>query len=143
MSVHQISVFLENRAGQLAQITRLLADNGINMRALNIAETKDYGVLRLIVDDSEKATGVLLGAGCILNMTPVTVVVVPDKAGGLAAVLDVLAEGNIDVDYMYSMFPHENDKACMIFRLKDEATFAALLKSHGLHVATKDELGLK
>ena len=75
------------------------------MRALNIAETKDYGVLRLIVDDSEKATGVLLGEGFILNMTPVTVVVVPDEAGGLASVLDVLAEGGIDVDYMYSMFP--------------------------------------
>ena len=142
MSVHQISVFLENRAGQLAQITRLLADNAINMRAINIAETKDYGVLRLIVDDSEKATNVLLGAGCILNMTPVTVVVVPDEAGGLAAVLDVLAEGNIDVEYMYSLFPQAGDKACMIFRLKDEATFASLLRSHGLHVATKSELGL-
>ena len=143
MSVHQISVFLENRAGQLAQITRLLADSNINMRALNIAETKDYGVLRLIVDDSEKATGVLLGAGCILNMTPVTVVVVPDEAGGLASVLDVLAEGNIDVDYMYSMFPHADGKACMIFRLKDENAFVSRLASHGLHVATKTELGLK
>ena len=143
MSVHQISVFLENRAGQLAQITRLLADNNINMRALNIAETKDYGVLRLIVDDSEKATGVLLGEGFILNMTPVTVVVVPDEAGGLASVLDVLAEGGIDVDYMYSMFPHADGKACMVFRLKDENAFVSRLASHGLHVATKTAPGLK
>ena len=130
-------------AGQLAQITRLLADNNINMRALNIAETKDYGVLRLIVDDSEKATGVLLGEGFILNMTPVAVVVVPDEAGGLASVLDVLAEGGIDVDYMYSMFPHADGKACMVFRLKDENAFVSRLASHDLHVATKTEPGLK
>lgn len=143
MSVHQISVFLENRAGQLAQITRLLADKGINLRALNIAETKDYGVLRLIVDDAEKATAALLETGCVLSMTPVMAVVVPDEAGGLADVLDVLSEGNIDVEYMYSLFPHGNDKACMILRLKDEATFASLLEAHGLHVATNDELGLK
>lgn len=143
MSVHQISVFLENRAGQLAEITRALADSQVNLRALNIAETKDYGVLRLIVDDAEKATSVLLEKGCILSMTPVLAVVVPDVAGGLADVLDVLAEGNIDVEYMYSMFPHGADKACMIFRLKDETTFASLLKAHGLQIATKDELGLK
>ena len=142
MSVHQISVFLGNRAGQLAQITRLLADKGVNMRALNIAETTDYGVLRLIVDNAEKATGTLLEAGFILSMTPVIPVLVPDRAGGLADVLDVLAEGNIDVEYMYSLFPQAGDKACMIFRLKDEATFASLLRSHGLHVATKSELGL-
>ena len=143
MSVHQLSVFLENRAGQLAHITRLLADNGVNMRALNIAETRDYGVLRLIVDDCEKATNVLLEAGCILNMTPVTVVVVPDEAGGLADVLDVLAEGKIDVEYMYSMFPHADGKACMVFRLQDESAFVSRLQSHGLHVASKTELGLK
>ncbi|MGN0793865.1 MAG: ACT domain-containing protein [Aristaeellaceae bacterium] len=143
MSVHQISIFLENRAGQLAEITRLLADNHINLRALNIAETKDYGVLRLIVDDVEKATAALLETGCILSKTPVMAVVVPDVAGGLAEVLDVLAEGNIDVEYMYSMFPAADGRACMIFRLKDEATFASLLMAHGLHVATKDELGLK
>ena len=92
MSVHQISIFLENRAGQLAEITHLLADKGVNLRALNIAETKDYGVLRLIVDDAEKATAALLETGCILSMTPVMAVIVPDVAGGLAEVLDVLKE---------------------------------------------------
>ena len=143
MSVHQISVFLENRAGQLAEITRLLAKNNINLRALNIAETKDYGVLRLIVDDVEKATAALLETGCILSKTPVMVVMVPDVAGGLAEVLDVLAEGKIDVEYMYSMFPGEDKKACMVFRLKDEGTFVSLLKAHGLQVASKESLGLK
>ena len=91
MSVHQISVFLENRAGQLAEVTKLLADNNIDMRAISIAETKDYGVLRLIVDDTDKATEALLAFGCILSKTPVTVVCVPDTAGGLAPVLATLA----------------------------------------------------
>ena len=78
MNVHQISVFLENRAGQLAEITSLLAENNINIRAISIAETADYGVLRMIVDDAERASGILLEKGNILTMTPVSVVAVPD-----------------------------------------------------------------
>lgn len=143
MSVHQISVFLENRAGQLAEVTKLLAENGIDMRAISIAETKDYGVLRLIVDDTDKATEALLASGCILSKTPVTVACVPDQAGGLAPVLDVLAEGNLDVEYMYSLFTHKEGKAYMVFRISDEEKFCALLAAHGIQTADKDELGLK
>jgi len=143
MSVHQISVFLENRAGQLAQVTRVLADNGIDMRALSIAETSDYGVLRLIVDDAEKATHVLLENNFILSMTPVTVVAVPDQAGGLAPVLEALAKGEIDVEYMYSLFTHKEGMAYMVFRIADEAKFAELLKAHGVALADKAELDLK
>ena len=95
--VHQISIFLENRAGQLAQVTRVLADNAVDLRALSIAETSEYGVLRLIVDNAEKATSVLLANGFILSMTPVSVVAVPDQTGGLAPVLEALAEGEMDV----------------------------------------------
>ena len=143
MSVHQISVFLENRAGQLAEVTKLLSDNGIDMRAISIAETKDYGVLRLIVDDTEKATEALLASGCILSKTPVTVVTVPDEAGGLAPVLATLAEGHLDVEYMYSLFTHKEGKAYMVFRISDEEKFQALLAAHGIHTADKAELGLK
>ena len=143
MSVHQISVFLENRAGQLAEVTKLLAENGIDMRAISIAETKDYGVLRLIVDDTDKATEALLASGCILSKTPVTVVCVPDQSGGLAPVLAVLAEGNLDVEYMYSLFTHKEGKAYMVFRISDEEKFAALLAAHGIQTADKDELELK
>lgn len=141
--VHQISIFLENRAGQLAQVTRVLADNGIDMRAISIAETSDYGVLRLIVDNAEKATGVLLENGFILSMTPVSVVAVPDQAGGLAPVLEALAEGEMDVEYMYSLFTHKEGMAYMVFRIADEERFAALLKAHGVSLATKEELNLK
>lgn len=141
--VHQISIFLENRAGQLAQVTRVLADNGIDMRAISIAETSDYGVLRLIVDDAEKATGVLLANGFILSMTPVSVVAVPDQSGGLAPVLEALAEGQMDVEYMYSLFTHKEGMAYMVFRIADEEKFAALLQAHGVALASKEELGLK
>ena len=141
--VHQISIFLENRAGQLAQVTRVLADNGVDLRALSIAETSEYGVLRLIVDNAEKATSILLTNGFILSMTPVSVVAVPDKTGGLAPVLEALAEGEMDVEYMYSLFTHKEGMAYMVFRIADEAKFAELLKVHGIGLADKDELGLK
>ena len=143
MSVHQISVFLENRAGQLAEVTQLLADNHIDMRAISIAETKDYGVLRLIVDDTDKAVDALLAQGNILSKTPVTVVCVPDEVGGLAPVLATLAEGKLDVEYMYSLFTHKEGKAYMVFRISDEEKFASLLLTHGIQTAGKEELGLK
>ena len=143
MRVHQLSVFLENRAGQLAEITKVLADNGIDLRAISIAETADYGVLRMIVDNAEKATGILLTNGYILSMTPVLVVGVPDCPGGLAPVLSVMAEGNIDIEYMYSLFTPEVGKAYMVFRISDEAKFVELLAAHGMCLATAEELGIK
>jgi len=143
MSVHQISIFLENRAGQLAKVTRVLADNNIDMRAISIAETTDYGVLRLIVNDAELATGILLDHGFILSMTPVHVVAVPDQAGGLAPVLEAIAEGNLDIEYMYSLFTHKEGKAYMVFRNSDEEKFVSLLNEHGITLATKEELGLE
>ena len=143
MSVHQISVFLENRAGQLAEITGVIAENGIDLRAISIAETADYGVLRMIVDDADKATSVLLSHGYILSMTPVIVVAVPDAPGGLAPVLAILAEGEIDIEYMYSLFTHKDGQAYMVFRISDEDKFVALLAQHGMHPADKEELDLK
>ena len=86
MTIQQISVFLENRAGQLAEITKILADNGIDLRALSIAETADYGVLRMIVDDPKRATGILLDSGYVMSLTPVLAVSVPDAPGGLSNV---------------------------------------------------------
>lgn len=143
MSVHQISVFLENRAGQLAEITRILAENGIDLRAISIAETADYGVLRMIVDNAEKATGILLSKGYILSMTPVLVMAVPDAPGGLAPVLAVLAEGQIDIEYMYSLFTHQEGKAYMVFRIAEEEKFIRLLESRGMALATAAELGIR
>lgn len=143
MSVHQISVFLENRAGQLAEITAVLAENKIDLRAISIAETADYGILRMIVDDAVRATKILLEKEYILSMTPVVAVAVPDTPGGLAPVLAVLAEGNIDIEYMYSLFTHVEGKAYMVFRISEEEKFKALLANYGLKTAEAEELGLK
>ena len=143
MSVYQISVFLENRAGQLAEITDILAKNNIDMRAISIAETADYGVLRMIVDDAEKTTGILLSHGYIMSMNPVLVMAVPDAPGGLAPVLAVLAEGNIDIEYMYSLFTHQDGKAFMVFRIAEEEKFIKLLESHGMTLSTPEELGIR
>ncbi len=143
MSIHQISVFLENRAGQLAEITRLLADEHVDIRAISIAETADYGLARMIVDDCQKASSVLLAHGDILSMTPVWAVEVPDRPAGLAELLSVLAEKNIAVEYMYSLFTHRNDMAYMVMRVDDEAAFTAALQENGIRIMSAAELDLK
>ena len=103
MAIHQISVFLENRAGQLAEITALLAKNNIDLRAINIAETSDYGVLRLIASHEPEACRVLRENGFIFSASEVVAVGVPDEPGGLSRLLQLLAERQIDVQYMLSL----------------------------------------
>ena len=143
MNIHQISVFLENRTGQLAEITRLLADNHIDIRAISIAETSDYGLARMIVDDSHKASEVLLRHGDILSMTPVWAVEVPDRPAGLAEVLAVLAENHVDVEYMYSLFTHKEGMAYMVMRVSDEPRFLSTLGDRKIRIVGMEELGLK
>lgn len=142
MTIHQISVFLENRAGQLAEITKILSERHIDLRALNIAETTDYGVLRLIVDQPEAAASILLSEGVILSMTPVVAVGVPDQPGGLAEVLRLISEAGVDVEYMYSVFGQVNGKAYMIFRVTDTDKLIAILNANGIAPAAGDELGI-
>ena len=143
MNIHQISVFLENRAGQLAEITRLLAEAHVDIRAISIAETADYGLARMIVDDSYKASAILLQHGDILSMTPVWAVEVPDRPAGLSELLTVLAEAHVDVEYMYSLFTHKEGHAYMVLRISDEPRFLSTLGDHRIKVMTKAELGLK
>ena len=142
MTIHQISVFLENRAGQLAEITGVLAENGIDLRALNIAETTDYGVVRLIVSDPIKASTILLEQGFILTMTPVVAASVVDRPGGLATLLKVLADNSVDVQYMYSIFGQVDGKAHMIFRVTDPDKLVNLLKSNGIEPISAESLGI-
>ena len=143
MSIHQISVFLENRTGQLAEITGLLAKNGVDIRAISIAETSDYGLARMIVSDAPKASTVLLEHGDILSMNPVWAVEVPDRPAGLSELLTVLAESNIAVEYMYSLFTHKDGYAYMVLRISDEAAFTEAMNAHGLKIVGTEELGLK
>ena len=143
MNVYQISVFLENRAGQLAELTKDLADHNVDLRAISIAETADYGILRLIVDDTAQASAVLQDHGYVYSMTPVIVVAVDDAVGGLAPVLGLLSEAGLDIEYMYSLFTYREGKAYMVFRTSDEKKFVDELASHGITPVSKEDLNLK
>ena len=121
----------------------MFSKNDINIRALSIAETQDFGILRLIVDDTVQASAVLQDHEYVYSMTPVLVVPVSDAIGGLAPVLEILAEAHIDIEYMYSLFTHREGKAYMVFRTSDEKTFLEQLAAHGITPSTKEELGLK
>ena len=143
MNIHQITVFLENRSGQLAEITSLLAKENVDIRAISIAETSDYGLVRMIVDDSQKASGILLQHGDILSMTPVWAVEVPDRPAGLAELLQVLADICVDVEYMYSLFSHKNGYAYMVMRVSDDQKFLGALDANKIKLLSMDELDLK
>lgn len=143
MNIHQISVFLENRTGQLAEITQLLAKEHVDIRAISIAETSDYGLARMIVDDAQKASAILLQHGDILSMTPVWAVEVPDRPSGLADLLSVLAKNHVDVEYMYSLFTNKDSHAYMILRISDAPRFLSALGERQIKVMSKDDLGLK
>ena len=140
MSIHQISVFLENRTGQLSEITRLLAENSIDLRAISIAETADYGLARMIVDDAAKASNILLQHGDILSMTPVWAVEVPDRPAGLSELLAVLAENHIDVEYMYAFASEFNERAVMVFRFADPDKALEALKAAHSDIIREAEL---
>lgn len=140
MNVTQISVFLENRAGQLSNITKVLSDNGVDLRAINIAETADYGVLRLIPADAQKASAVLLENGFIMAMTPVIAVAVPDRPGGLNCLLEALAEENIGIEYMYSVFSSNSGEALMVLQVGEAEKVAEILSKHEFKTVSIDEI---
>ena len=127
MTIQQVSVFLENRAGQLCEVTELLADNGIDMQALNIAETSDYGIVRMIVDDPGKTEALLRENGFIVRETPVVRTPVPDKPGGLNEILRAIAKAGIDIEYMYSILGQRNGLAYMVFRVAEPDKLDAVL----------------
>ena len=127
MKVKQLSIFLENRAGRLAEVVRLLGDAGINIRALSLADTSDFGILRLIVSNVDKALQVLRDCGHTVSLTDVVAVEVPDAPGGLAGVLDPLRSAGINVEYMYAFVEKATDKAVVIFRFEDSAAALKVL----------------
>ena len=129
MTIQQLSVFLENRAGQLCEVTELLAQNDVDMQALNIAETADYGVLRLIVDAPQKAEALLREHGFVVRETPVVQAPVPDRPGGLNVVLRAIADAGIDIEYMYSVLGQKNGLAYMVFRVNDSEKLDDVLRS--------------
>ena len=137
----QLSVFLENKVGQLSQACKVLADAGVSLAALSIAETPDFGIARLVVDDSAKATDALRLAKFIVKATPVVAVVVPDRPGGMAQVVATLSEKDCDIEYSYAFAAQANDMAVLVFRFKDTEKASAALAEAGF--ATIDEKEIK
>ncbi|SFR12977.1 ACT domain-containing protein [Desulfoscipio geothermicus] len=123
MKVKQISVFLENKSGRLAQVTRVLGENSINIRALSIADTTDFGILRLIVNNPDSAYRALKDAGFTVSTTDVIAVEVKDDPGGLAQVLEILQNVNINIEYLYAFLQKATNAALVVFRVEqiDEA----------------------
>ena len=140
MSVKQISVFLENKPGSLSDMTKVLADSGIDMRAFSLAETSDFGIARIIVDDLYKTTTVLKDAGFIHAVSSVLAVKIPDVPGGLSHVLSILNEENTNVEYMYAFLGAQAGSAYMIFKVAGHHKAAAALTGRGIRLVDQEEL---
>ena len=141
MAIKQISVFLENKPGMLNGMTAVLAGAGIDLRALSLAETKDFGIVRMIVDDVYQTATVLRENGYVASMTPVVAVLIPDVVGGLNRVLTALTEADVNLEYMYaSLAGKDDDNAYMILRVEDPASAEAALRLAGFRIADQDAI---
>ena len=140
MAVRQISVFMENKVGPLAEITTLLAQHQINMRALSVAETQDFGILRIIVEEPEKAEQVLKDNQIIFRESSVLAVLMEDRPGSMAAVVDLLAQAGIPVEYDYAFITRQADNACLILKVKEDEAAEALLEKEGVRSLSEQEL---
>ena len=121
MSVKQLSVFAENKPGAVAEIIDVLAGEGIDIRAMNVADTQDFGILRLIVSDAEKAKGALANGGCVVSVTDVICVEMPDKPGALGNIIHLLARHQVNIEYMYAFIAVSGQLAFVVFRVNDNA----------------------
>ena len=141
MSIKQISVFVENKPGALYALTAVLAQGQIDMRALSLAGTSEFGIVRLIVDDLYKATTLLKDAGYVHSLTPVVGVAIPDVPGGLNRVLQVLTDAKVNVEYMYAFLGGKDvDHAYMIFRVADERAAESALAARGIQVLDQEKI---
>jgi hypothetical protein len=134
MKVEQISVFLENKPGALEDVTRILKEAGINIRTLSLADTSDFGVLRLIVNDVEAASRVLKEQGLRASRTTVVAVEVPDRPGGLHSILEVLSTNGINVEYLYAFVEKSGEHAVIIFRVDAPDKAIEVLQKNGMTV---------
>ena len=140
MKIHQLSMFLENKPGRLSEPCRLLANAGINILTLSLADTQQFGIMRLIVREWEAARKVLEEAGCVVNVIEVVATEVEDKPGGLAKILEVIEGANLNIEYMYAFTFRSEDKAVLVFRFNDPDTAVEVLQSHGINVIGGVEL---
>ena len=140
MKIHQLSLFLENKPGQMIQPCRLLAEAGIGMHTLTLADTQQFGLLRLIVTDWEEGRAILEQAGYLVNGTEVVAVEVADRPGGLAGLLDLFEAGGINIEYMYAFTFGREDKAVLVFRFDRPDAAIDRLRAAGISVVEDVEL---
>ena len=140
MKVEQLSIFIENKSGRLAEVAGILGDAGINIRSLSLADTSDFGILRLIVNDVEQAKAVMKEKGFTVNKTEVVAVEVPDQPGGLAAILKVLDRERINVEYMYAFVERCGTNAVIIFRFDEPDQAIAALQGSSFNILDGERL---
>ena len=140
MTVNQISIFLENKPESLSQLTEVLAKNNINMRALSLADTSDFGIARIIVDDAAAVQGALERSHYIVKVTPVIAIEIPDEAGSLNRILKILADNGRNVEYMYGFTGRKSGSAYMIIRCTDVPETERVLEKAGIRMVAQSEL---
>jgi len=140
MKINQLSVFLENKPGRLSVPCKALAKAGINILTLSLADTHQFGILRLIVKDWQKAKTVLEQAGCVVNVTEVVAIEVEDRPGGLAAVLEFIEKAGVNLEYMYAFTFGRADKAAIVFRFENPESALKLLQGKGINVVGSIDL---
>ena len=140
MKIPQLSMFMENKPGRLSDPCRRLAEAGINIANLTLADTQQFGILRLIVRDWEKAREVLSQAGCVVTVTEVVATEVEDQPGGLATILEVIEKAGLNIEYMYAFTFRSGDKAVLVFRFNDADAAIQVLQDNGINVIGGVEL---
>jgi hypothetical protein len=140
MKLHQLSLFLENKPRQLRLPSKTLAEAGINILTMSLADTQQFGILRLIVEDWQKAKGILETAGCVVNIAEVLAIEVPDRPGGLDEILALVEQHDLNVEYMYSFTFHRGDKAVLVIRFEDIDAAITAMQAGGAHMVEPAEL---
>jgi len=140
MKIHQLSIFLENKPGRLSEPCKTLAAAGINILTLSLADTQQFGIMRLIVRDWQKAKDVLEKAGSVVKVTEVVATEVADRPGGLAEVLSIIEESSINIEYMYAFTFRNEDRAVLVFRFDNPDGAITLLRAKGVNVLEGVEL---
>ena len=140
MKVRQISIFLENRSGRLSSVLKEVGRAGVNIRALSLADTSDFGILRLIVDDVDKCVKALRDTGHTVSLTEVLAIEVPDHPGGLAGILEALSEAGLNVEYMYAFVSRATEKAVVVFRFENVDAAISALKKADVSVLAADRV---
>ena len=140
MTINQLSIFVENKAGTVAEITKSIASAGVSIRALSVADTQEFGILRLIVSDVEKAKDALHKNDCVVSITKVIGVEIPDVAGGLSSVLELMSENNINVEYLYAFITISGQHAYVVLRVEDNDKAAKILTDNGVKLVTQADI---